>query len=462
MLPQTTLPAAEILRRNSHAFSSHSYSALLSAIGPAKVVLIGDSTHGTHDFYAHRANLTERLIEEKGFLAVALEADWPDAACANRWVNGLDSQKMDPLREFQRFPKWMWKNTVMPPFLRWLREHNATKRPEQKVGIYGMDLYSLHRSAAAVVEFLKKVDPCAAHRAKEKYNCFDRFGEDTTSYAWANMLGINVSCEKEVLEVLRDLAAATTAPLAASAINEDSRFEAEMNALTVRDAEKYYRTMMREDEKSWNIRDEHFVMVLQKMAEHLQRKGQEAKIVVWAHNSHIGDARATDMGKRRGEVNVGQLCRQVFGEENVFNVGFLGSKGTVTAADAWDEPARVFELRPPIPGSLERLLGENMLNHNLLITHRLVQHLNDPKPTKVPVDKDLVNLLNQPRYQRFVGVLYKPLTERQSHYSICETARQYDAIVHLANTSAIKPLEPEDKEHEWKVGDPDETFPFGL
>ncbi|KAA8910681.1 hypothetical protein FN846DRAFT_938175 [Sphaerosporella brunnea] len=455
------LPASEILRRNIQALSWRSYTALLSAIGPAKVVLIGDATHGTHEFYAHRANLTERLVHEKGFSAVALEADWPDVACANRWVLNREPEDQDPLREFQRFPKWMWKNSVIPPFLKWLRTHNSTLHPRETVGLYGMDLYSLHRSAAAVIEFLEKVDREAAKRAKKRYNCFERFGGDTTRYAWASMFGINKSCENEVIEVLRDLANVTTAPVA-TGVAEDDRFSVEMNALAVKSAERYYRTMMREDEKSWNIRDEHFALVVEKVSEHLQRQGREGKVVVWAHNSHIGDARATDMGKRRGEVNVGQLCRQLFGEENVYNIGFLGSKGTVTAADEWDNPARVFDLRPPVQDSLERLLLENGVDQNCLITHRIQQSPDAPKAQKVPVDGELNELLDNPRFQRFVGVIYKPQTEVLSHYSMCEAARQYDAIVHLANTRAVTPLEVEDIEHEWKTPDIDETFPFGL
>ncbi|EMD41735.1 hypothetical protein CERSUDRAFT_110312 [Gelatoporia subvermispora B] len=466
------------------SFQDASYEPLVSAVGDAEVVLIGDGSHGTYEFYAHRANLTRHLTEEKGFNAVAVEADWPDAFRINRYIHGgtlgdgTMASPRDALSDFERFPKWMWKNEVMPPFIRHLREHNEKVMRESNdasntVSFYGMDLYSLHRSADEVVKYLEKVDPEGAKAARKKYNCFERFGEDTTRYAFAAQFGLSKSCHKEVILNLKSLLKnhqkyidEQRAMGGGFSHPAEEQFVAEMNALVVKDAEEYYRTMLTEDAHSWNLRDEHFARTLVKIAEHMGSNDshgghRKAKIVVWAHNSHVGDARATDMGRRRGELNVGQLCRELFGESNVFNVGFLTNRGTVTAAYNWDDPPHWQRMNPPIENSIERVFDDNEDDDSFVITHRIEKGA-DGQNKKVEVASEMSEYLNRPRYQRFIGVIYRKDTERPSHYSKCSVADQYDAVAHLKESRGIQPLEPEDT---WKgpvKGELDLTFPFGY
>ncbi|TFK57397.1 hypothetical protein OE88DRAFT_129051 [Heliocybe sulcata] len=460
------------------ALDQRAYDPLLSAIGDAEVVLIGDGSHGTYEFYAHRANITKRLIEEKGFNAVAVEADWPDAFRVNRYIHGLGNIKSarDSLRDFERFPKWMWKNEVMPHFIEYLRQHNDrvtrdTNDLSQTVSFFGMDLYSLHRSAEAVVKYLEEVDPEAAKRAKKQYNCFERFGEDTTQYAMAVQFGMKKPCEREVVKVLEDLvkknkqyiddqlpdgANRTTHP-------REEQFMAEMNALVVKDSEEYYRKMM-SDEDTWNLRDDHFARTLVKIREHLGPQSTDgtsrpAKLVVWAHNSHIGDARHTDMGWRRGELNVGQRCRELFGAANVFALGFLANRGTVTAAPNWDEEPRLYQLNPPHERSIEKVFDQAASDDFYVVTQRIVK-TGKGANQKVQESEALSAYLNEPRYQRFIGVIYRPYTEIPSHYSKCSIAKQYDAVAHLKYSRGILPLEREDTDKGMKKGEADLTFPF--
>ncbi|EPQ60895.1 hypothetical protein GLOTRDRAFT_135494 [Gloeophyllum trabeum ATCC 11539] len=444
------------------ALDQRAYDPLLAAIGDAEVVLIGDGSHGTYEFYAHRANLTKRLIEEKGFNAVAVEADWPDAFRINRYIHGLAlrdgniKSARDALKDFERFPKWMWKNEVMPTFVEFLKEHNERVMKETSdlshtVSFFGMDLYSLHRSAEAVVKYLDKVDPKAAERARKQYNCFERFGEDTTQYALAVQFGLNKTCECEVMDVLGQLVKNNKKYIEdqlpegphRAAHPAEEQFMAEMNALVVKDAEEYYRCMM----------------------EHLgpqdgDGKRRPAKLVVWAHNSHIGDARHTDMGWRRGEINVGQRCREVFGEDNVFNIGFLTNRGTVTAAANWDELPRLYQMNPPYERSIEKVFDQAATDDFFVITHRIVK-TGKGQTQKVQESEELSKFLNQPRYQRFIGVIYRPQTEIPSHYSRCSVADQYDAVAHLKYSRGILPLEKENTEKDMKHGEADLTFPFG-
>ncbi|TFK83604.1 hypothetical protein K466DRAFT_589596 [Polyporus arcularius HHB13444] len=471
----------EVLRAHSHrlSFASSSYDPLIKAVGEAQVVLIGDASHGTYEFYAHRANITKRLIEEKGFTAVAIEADWPDAFRINIYIHGgqLRSGKIknacDSLAEFERFPKWMWKNEVMPPFIEWLKQHNqkvseTTGDSSQTVSVYGMDLYSLHRSAQQVIDYLEKVDPEGAKTARKKYNCFERFGEDTMRYAYETQFGLKKDCHREVIEnlkaLLRDHHRIIEQEMAETNDGRprEEQFVAEMNALVVKDAEEYYRTMMTEDVLSWNLRDDHFARTLARIAQFLgaEKGSGTAKIVVWAHNSHVGDARATDMGKRRREINVGQRCREIFGDDQVFNIGFLTNRGTVTAAHNWDEPPHLQKMNPPIDSSIEAVFDKWADDDCYVVTHRIAT---DEKgmAKKLPVSEDLSDFLNRPRYQRFIGVIYRRLTEIASHYSKCSVAQQYDAVAHVRKTRGIQPLEQEDT---WKgpKAEQDQTFPFGL
>ncbi|KDQ63837.1 hypothetical protein JAAARDRAFT_148566, partial [Jaapia argillacea MUCL 33604] len=489
----TNMPAADVKALLSPhmqrlTFNHDSYNGLINSIGDVQVVLIGDGSHGTYEFYAHRANLTKRLIEEKGFNVVAVEADWPDAFRINRYIHNIKLPSdghlptaLSSLQEFQRFPKWMWKNQVMPSFIDFLKSHNAKVfeesggDPSRSVSFYGMDLYSLHRSARAVVEYLEIVDPLAAREARIRYNCFERFGEDKSSYAFANQFDLNQSCASHILTVLQSLLANGQSYISSQLASpehkrlshpEEEQFVAEMNALVVKNAEEYYRRMMSEYVATWNLRDNHFAHTLQKIHHHLgpsssdskTKTREPAKIVVWAHNSHIGDARHTDMGWRRGEINLGQRCREIFGEENVFSLGFLGGRGTVTAARNWDEPPRLYEMNPPFERSIERVFDHSTEEDFYLVMHRIEKD-EKGENTKVAVSSRLNEFLNETRYQRFIGVIYRPTTEIPSHYSRCSLAKQYDAVAYLKWSTGIEPLEPEEG---WKsAGDLDETFPFG-
>ncbi|KAH8100587.1 hypothetical protein BXZ70DRAFT_893167 [Cristinia sonorae] len=466
------------------SFHRSAYDPLLDAIGNAQIVLIGDGSHGTYEFYAHRANITQRLVDEKGFTVVALEADWPDAFRINRYIHGghrLQRHKdtaRSCLGEFERFPKWMWKNEVMPQFIDFLKTFNAevmksTGNAANQVSVYGLDLYSLHRSAEQVVNYLERVDREAAKAARAKYNCFERYGEDTTRYAFEAQFGLSKTCQQEVIQNLQNLVRNhrqyIEEQVAAGAADDHPAYEqfmAEMNALLVRDAEEYYRTMMQEDTKSWNIRDDHFARALVEIVRHLGSSApddstqKDAKVVVWAHNSHVGDARATDMGRKRGEINVGQRCRELFGADNVFTIGFLTNRGTVTAAFEWDEPPLTRTLNPPIAQSIEKLFDETANDDCFVIMHR-IEDLPDGSARKVEVNQELTRFLNRPRYQRFIGVLYKSATEIPSHYARCMVADQYDAVAHIKVSRGIQPLEPEDVDKGLTRGELDETYPFG-
>src|SRR5436305_11857113 len=288
------------------------YDPLLKLIGEARFCLLGEATHGTHEFYRERAEITKRLIKEKGFTAIAVEADWPDAFRVNRYVRGLSDDKSadEALGGFLRFPAWMWRNTVVLDFVEWLRDYNASlpaKAP--RVGFYGLDLYSLYTSIEAVLGYLQKIDPESAKRARYRYACFEHFGEDTQAYGYAASFGLSPSCETEVVNELVELQRnAASYARRDGRVAEDEFFYAEQNARVVKDAEKYYRTMFTGRVSSWNLRDSHMAETLEALVEHLDRTAGPAKIVVWEHNSHLGDARATEMG-RAGEHNVGQLVR---------------------------------------------------------------------------------------------------------------------------------------------------------
>ena len=421
------------------------YNPLLDLIGDARVVLLGEASHGTHEFYHERARITRRLIEEKGFNAVAVEADWPDAYRVNRWVRGTgqDRSAIDALGGFLRFPRWMWRNQVVLAFIQWLRRHNDARSSNAgKVGFYGLDLYSLFSSIEEVIRFLEKVDPPAAARARYRYSCFDAFGEDTQAYGYSAEFGLTPSCEDQAVQQLVELQRrASELATRDGLLPQDEVFYAQQNARVVKNAEMYYRTMFRGRVESWNLRDRHMAETLETLIAHLERAG-EAKVVVWEHNSHVGDARATAMGDM-GEWNIGQLARQRFGSDAVL-VGFSTYHGTVTAASDWDGPAERKRVRPGLPGSFESLfhsVGER--NFMLLLKD----------------NPALDEVLEEERLQRAIGVIYHPETERVSHYFEARLPRQFDAIIHLDETRAVEPL---DRTAGWDEGEPPETFPTGL
>src|SRR6266536_1796661 len=354
-------PVAPALRSAAHPLTgaAHDYDPLLRLIGDARVVLLGEASHGTHEFYRERARITRRLIEERGFTVVAVEADWPDAYRVNRWVRGGSEAggAIDSLDGFQRFPRWMWRNRDVLEFVSWLREHNDFAEPAARVGFYGLDLYSLFSSIEAVLGYLDQVDPEAARRARYRYGCFEQFAEDTQAYGYAANFGLSRSCEDQAVQQLVDLQRrAAELSQRDGRIPEDEFFYAEQNARLVANAEEYYRTMFQGRISSWNLRDRHMAETLDALLSHFDRKGGRARIVVWEHNSHIGDARATELGES-GEWNVGQLARERHGSDAVL-VGFITYAGTVTAASDWDQPAQRKRVRPALPGSVEALFLE--------------------------------------------------------------------------------------------------------
>ncbi len=420
------------------------YDRLLDEIGEARFVLIGESTHGTEEFYRERSVITRRLIEERGFHAVAVEADWPTAFRVNRYVrNYSDDQSPDEaLSDFQRFPTWMWRNTVMDEFVGWLRDHNSQRsRDTDRVGFYGLDLYSLTASVEAVISYLDSVDPEAAERARDRYDCFGRFADNEQAYGYAASLGVTQACEDDVVNQLVELQRrASDLAVRDGQFAADEFFSAEQNARLAKNAEAYYRTMFRGHISSWNLRDTHMADTLDELIGYLgQRTGEPAKIVVWAHNSHLGDARATQIGDA-GEVNLGQLTRERHGKE-AFLIGQTTYQGTVTAASDWDEPGERKRVRAGLEGSCEALFHEVAVVHESFLLSL----------------RDSDTRLRLPRLQRAIGVVYKPETERLSHYFDVRLAEQFDAVIHQDTTTALRPLDPTEL---WHHGELPETFPF--
>jgi len=421
------------------------YDALIEGIGDARVVLLGEATHGTHEFYRERAFITRRLITEKGFSGVAVEADWPDAYRINRYVRGAsaDEDAVQALAGFGRFPTWMWRNADVLDFVGWLRTHNDAQPADGRTGFYGLDLYSLRASMEAVLAYLDTVDPGASRRARHRYGCFDQFGEEMQQYGYAASVGLHPSCEREVLTQLLELHRKRAEYASRDGrVAADDYFFAEQNARLVRNAEEYYRSMFRGREESWNLRDRHMVDTLNELLAFLDRLQPGARVVVWAHNSHLGDARATEMGER-GELNVGQLVREHYGAGAV-NVGFTTYTGTVTAASEWDGPAHRQHVRPALAGSYEQLFHAAQVRRFLL---------------PLRTDLMLASALAAPRLERAIGVIYVPETERASHYFHARLAEQFDYVLHFDETRALEPLE---RTPLWEAGEMAETFPSGL
>ncbi|MFZ0709289.1 MAG: erythromycin esterase family protein [Terrimicrobiaceae bacterium] len=425
--------------------SASDYDSLLDLVGEARLVLLGEASHGTHEFYRERAQISKRLIRERGFCAVAAEADWPDAYRINAFVRGAndDLDSVEALGGFKRFPQWMWRNADVLDFVGWLREHNDGLRSLEKCGFYGLDLYSLHASIEAVLGYLTKVDPDAAILARHHYSCFDHFGRNTETYGWATGFGMAPTCEEQVVGELVALRRKAMDYLQRDGqVAAEAYFCAEQNALIVRDAEQYYRTMFRRDHSSWNQRDTHMMRTLMALTDHLGKQRPHAKIIVWAHNSHIGDARATQMCER-GEWNLGQLVRERFGHRAVL-IGFTTHSGSVTAASDWDSPAERKTVRPSLEGSYERLFHE---------TETARFWLDLRKHSKIRA------LLRAPALERAIGVIYRPDTERASHYFTARLSDQFDAVLHFDHTRAVEPLE---RTAEWTLGEVEETFPTGI
>ncbi|NVD74142.1 erythromycin esterase family protein [Duganella sp. BJB1802] len=428
--------------------------AVLSNIGQARLVLMGEATHGTREFYQLRAALSKRLIVEHGFDAIAVEADWPDALQASRFVQlkGADQSADQALSGFQRFPQWMWRNEEMVELLYWLRLHNQQVRePARRIGFYGLDLYSLHQSMRLVVRYLEQADPSAAGRARERYSCIDHVGADPLRYGYLASLGLREDCEKEVVRQLAELTAQAQRHLdVAGGAVPDELFYAQQNARVVQNAERYYRAMFSRRDESWNVRDSHMADTLDALLAHLSaHRSGPARLVVWAHNSHLGDARATEMG-RGGQLNLGQLARERHGEAAVYLLGFSTHDGTVTAASEWDGPAQLKRVRPSLPGSLEALLHQVTEEDPARLARFLL-------PLRACADARAA--LPATLLERAIGVVYRPETERQSHYFDAEVARQFDAVIHADCSNAVKPLE---LSAHWRLDELPETYPSGL
>jgi erythromycin esterase-like protein len=421
--------ASQLIRRHAIPFTgaTSELDSVISLIGNKSIVLLGEATHGTHEFYKTRIDITRRLIEEHGFNAVAAEADWPDTWRVNQFVKGRgdDVHAKESLSEFQRFPTWLWRNADVLSFVEWLREHNrSVKHYDKMAGFYGLDLYSLYRSADAVIRYLSRTNPEAAKRAMLRYSCLSAFGKDEQAYGYASALGLTEGCEEQVVRELQELQRNQSRYLSMNGrVASDEFFFAKQNARLISTAQKYYREMFRGQLNTWNLRDAHMLETLLTLREHMEDSGQRMKVVVWAHNSHLGDARATEMSER-GEFNLGQLIRQKFAHE-CFSLGFTTDTGTVTAASGWGGPAERKNVRKALPGSFEHLFSTVDLRSFIL-------------PMR---DRRLVSELRQPRLERAIGVLYLPQTERMSHYFSARLSAQFDAIMHFQETQAVEPLE---------------------
>lgn len=444
-MPIIDLKSESLLRDAAHPLlgAPGDYDRLIETIGGARLVLLGEASHGTREFYRARIDITMRLIAEKGFTAVALEADWPDAYRVHRYVNArtVDESAQDALAGFTRFPLWMWRNTEVLSFVTWLRAFNDKKADPKKIGLYGLDLYSLHTSMQAVLGYLQRADPEAAVRARSRYACFDHFGEDTQRYGYAAGFGLTKTCEDEVVTQLVELHRHAEEYLRRDGfVAEDEFFYAEQNARLVKNAERYYRSMFQGRVSSWNLRDRHMAETLEALIAHLGRRS-ESKIVLWEHNSHLGDARATQMSDA-GEINVGQLIRERYGREAVL-IGFTTYSGTVTAASEWDGQTERKMIRPAWPESYEALF------HRVGVPRFLLTWEN----------RDARDTLSERRLERAIGVIYLPETERLSHYFFASLPAQFDAVLHFDQTHAVEPL---DGNRTGAGEEIPETFPTGM
>ncbi len=411
------------------------FAPLFDRYAGARVVLLGEASHGTSEFYRARAAITRHLITRHGFTIVAVEADWPDAAVIDRHVRGLP-QHAEAEPPFRRFPTWMWRNTEVNAFLRWLTEHNRALPPAQRAGFHGLDLYNLGGSIAAVIGYLDRVDPEVAKVARERYGCLQPWQKEPAAYGRMALTHGYALCEQPVVEMLKELLAKQ---LDYTTRGGDAFLDAAQNARLIRNAEAYYRAMYYGAAESWNQRDRHMFETLEQL---LAWKGPAAKAVVWAHNSHIGNAAFTEMGLVREEINLGQLCRETFGREAAL-IGFGTHTGTVAAADDWDAPMRVKRVNPSLPESYERLAHDS----------RVPRFLFDLREGEHAALRDE---LLESRLERFIGVIYRPDTERWSHYAEASLPQQFDGYVWFDETQAVTPL-PAPQER-----GPDETWPFGV
>jgi protein-L-isoaspartate(D-aspartate) O-methyltransferase len=407
---------------------------LLRRIGDARVVLLGEATHGSSEFYRMRERISRELIERKGFSFVAIEGDWPDAARIDHYVRHAETAPSE-WTAFARFPTWMWRNQEVRGFVDWLRASNASVNPDRRVAFHGLDLYSLFNSIRSILDYLDDVDPGSARVARQRYGCLTPWQSDPATYGHAALTGGYQTCEREVISMLKDLLQKRRA----YAEHDGERFlDAVQNARLVANAERYYRIMYYGSRASWNLRDSHMFETLETL---LSFRGPASKAIVWAHNSHVGDSEATEMASR-GEYNIGHLCRQKFGDA-AYSIGFGTDHGTVAAASEWDGPMELKAVRPALAESYERLCHEAGASRFLL-------------PLRHPASAAVADGLLKPRLERAIGVIYRPETERQSHYFQAVLSHQFDEYIWFDETRAVAPLKTDQLE-----GLPD-TYPFGL
>jgi erythromycin esterase-like protein len=411
------------------------FAAVLERFADHRVVLLGESTHGTAEFYDARAAITRHLIERHGFTLVAVEADWPDAASVDRYVRGRPATgHVEP--PFRRFPTWMWRNTSVERFTEWLRQHNAGLPEARRAGFFGLDIYSLGSSMASVLGYLDDIDPDAARAARERYGCLSPWRAAPADYGHAVLTGSYRDCQEQVIAQLKSL---LENRLDYALAGREQFFDAAQNARLVAAAEQYYRLMYQGSAASWNLRDTHMFETLERL---LDAWGPQAKAVVWAHNSHIGDADATAMGRDHGELNIGCLCRARFGDTAAL-IGLSTATGTVAAASEWDGPMERKTVLTPRSDSYEHLALRTGLDRCLI-------------DLREDVNPEMRAALMSPRQERFIGVIYRPDTEFHSHYAFASLPQQFDALLWFARTQAVEPL-PTGARH----GVPD-TYPFGL
>jgi erythromycin esterase-like protein len=431
---------SELRERARPLRSADDLDPLLERIGDARYVLLGEASHGTHEYYTWRTEISRRLIREKGFNFIAVEGDWPDCYRVNRYVQGRPGSgesAFQVLHAFDRWPTWMWANREVAHLAEWLRDHNDGLPEERKVGFYGLDVYSLWDSMRSVTEYLDRTDPELAKKARWAYRCFDPYTEDVQEYARSTRW-VPTSCEQEVVSALVELrrAAGELQHLDGQPARE-AYFNAEQNALVAKNAELYYRTMVQGGSESWNVRDQHMMLTLDRL---MDFHGKDAKAIVWEHNTHIGDARATDMA-RAGMFNVGQLAREQHAAEGVVLVGFGSHRGSVIAGAEWEAPMERMRVPEARPGSWEALMHECGGDRLWLLS-----------------DRGLARHWYEVRGHRAIGVVYNPDHEAFGNYVPTVLPQRYDAFLFIDRTHALQPLHLHPHvEHEVP-----ETYPSGV
>jgi erythromycin esterase-like protein len=424
-----------IRQKTQRLQSANDLDPLMQRIGDARIVMLGEASHGTHEYYTWRSHITQRLIQEKGFNFIAVEGDWPDCYSLNRYIKQYVPGKTarEVLNEFERWPSWMWANREVAALAEWLHSYNSPLPKNEKVGFYGLDVYSLWDSMDEIKRYLERVDPATLKVANEAFECFEPYKKDDGhSYAYASQM-VPELCETEVVDLLKQI----QQKMPTYDSDFEMAFSTEQNALVAVNAEKYYRAMVRGGGQSWNVRDGHMEETLERL---LNFHGRNSKVVVWAHNTHIGDSRYTDMVDD-GMYNIGELVREKYAKEDVVLVGFGSYEGSVIAGKSWGAPMKKMNVPKAKEGTWEHLLHEAGADDKLLIMDDLQDH----------------TLLNDRIGHRAIGVVYNPEYERYGNYVPSILPRRYDAFLYIDKTKALHPLHMENEHH-----DMPDTFPFGV